>query len=79
MMTKKASVALGLLASAWAGSAVAGEGPVPYGIPRLDHVFVVMMENHGFSQIKNNPNAPFTNQFAGPIWRPTIWRSDTRA
>ena len=33
-------------------------------IPRLDHVFVIMMENHGFSQILNNPNAPFTNQLA---------------
>jgi hypothetical protein len=33
-------------------------------VPRLDHVFVVMMENHGFSQIINNPNAPFTNQLA---------------
>jgi hypothetical protein len=29
------------------GSARAGEGPVPTGIPALDHVFVIMMENHG--------------------------------
>lgn len=33
-------------------------------LPRLDHVFVIMMENHGFSQIINNPNAPFINQLA---------------
>jgi hypothetical protein len=33
-------------------------------IPRLDHVFLIIMENHGFSQIINNPNAPFTNQLA---------------
>jgi hypothetical protein len=32
--------------------------------PRLDHVFLIMMENHGYSQIINNPNAPFTNQWA---------------
>lgn len=27
--------------------AFANEGPVPKGIPHLDHVFVIMMENHG--------------------------------
>ena len=48
----------------FAGGLFAQEGPVPKGIPRLDHVFVIMMENHGFSQIVNNPNAPFANQFA---------------
>jgi hypothetical protein len=42
----------------------AGEGPVPGGVPQLDHVFVIMMENHGFSQIIDNPNAPFTNSYA---------------
>jgi hypothetical protein len=42
----------------------AAEGPVPEGIPDLDHVFVIMMENHGFSQIVGNPDAPFANQYA---------------
>src|SRR5215472_14255576 len=42
----------------------AQEGSVPKGIPRLDHVFVIMMENHGFNQIVNNTDAPFANQFA---------------
>jgi hypothetical protein len=32
---------------------------------RLDHVFVIMMENHGYSQIVNNPNMPFTNAMIG--------------
>jgi phosphatidylinositol-3-phosphatase len=45
-------------------AAHAGEGPVPGGVPQLDHVFVIMMENHGFSQIIDNPNAPFTNNYA---------------
>jgi hypothetical protein len=27
-------------------------------------VFVIMMENHGYSQIIGNPNAPFTNYYA---------------
>lgn len=42
----------------------ANEGRVPRGVPHLDHVFVIMMENHAYSQIVNNPNAPFANQYA---------------
>jgi hypothetical protein len=41
----------------------AQEGAVPDGIPHLDHVFVLMMENHGYSQIVDNPQMPFTNQY----------------
>ena len=48
-----------------AGSAGAGEGPVPKGIPALDHIFVIMMENHVFSQISTNPQAPFINKLMG--------------
>src|ERR1700722_9162727 len=44
-----------------AGSAGAAQGPVPTGMPRLDHVFVIMMENHAYGQIAGNPQAPFTN------------------
>lgn len=60
-MNKKAA-ALGLLATALVSTAFAAEGPVPRGIPRLDHVFLIMMENHGYGQILGNPNAPFINQ-----------------
>ena len=60
---KKTTLALGLLA-ALAGSAMAQEGAVPKGIPHLDHVFVIMMENHGYREILNNPSAPFTNKYA---------------
>ena len=42
----------------------AQEGPVPKGVKPLDHVFLIMMENHGYSEILNNPNAPFINQYA---------------
>jgi hypothetical protein len=44
-----------------AGTAAAGQGPVPDGIRPLDHVFVIMMENHAYGQIANNPQAPFIN------------------
>jgi hypothetical protein len=42
----------------------AGEGAVPRGVPRLDHVFVIMMENHGYNQVIGNPSAPFMNLYA---------------
>ena len=46
------------------GAGIAQQGPVPKGITPLDHVFVIMMENHGYSEILNNPNAPFINSYA---------------
>lgn len=45
------------------GAIFAAEGPVPRGVPHLDHVFVIMMENHGYGQIVGNPNAPFVNSY----------------
>jgi phosphatidylinositol-3-phosphatase len=33
-------------------------------IRRIDHAFVIVMENHYFSQILGNTNAPFINQYA---------------
>jgi phospholipase C len=64
-MDMKTRVAtLGLLVTALAGPVSAHEGSVSKGIPHLDHVFVIMMENHAYGQIVNNPNAPFTNRLA---------------
>jgi len=51
-----------LCAAALVSSAFAAEGDVPKGVSELNHVFVIMMENHGYSQIVGNPNAPFINQ-----------------
>src|SRR6201997_2797903 len=59
-MTKKAVVLCLLMA----GSMFAQEGSVPKGVPHFDHVFLILMENHGYSQIVGNPAAPFTNQYA---------------
>jgi len=39
----------------------AQERDVSKSIPRLDHVFVVVMENHGYQQIIDNPNEPYLN------------------
>src|SRR5215467_10947715 len=60
------TVMLALLAAAISTSSFAagGEGPTPKGIPDFDHVFVIMMENHGYSQIVGNPYAPFINKLA---------------
>lgn len=61
-MTGK-NVAVCLLAASLAGSMNAQEGSAAKSIPHLDHVFVIMMENHGYGQIVNNPNAPFINAY----------------
>lgn len=58
---KKTVLALGLLAPAIVSQGFAAEGPVPAGIPHLDHVFVIVMENHAYGQIFNNPNTPYIN------------------
>jgi phosphatidylinositol-3-phosphatase len=61
---RKSALALGLLTSTIGLPALAAEGPTPRGIPHLDHVFLIMMENHGYGQILDNPNAPFINKYA---------------
>lgn len=58
----KLALTLGLLAAT--GTALAQEGAVPKEVPHLDHVFFIMMENHGYTEILNNPNAPFINRYA---------------
>lgn len=60
---KRIAVALALLAT-FAATGLAQEGVVPKGVPHLDHVFLIMMENHGYSEILHNPNARFINQYA---------------
>lgn len=60
-MNRSNSVLAGLLAVSAAASAVAGEGAVPPSNARLDHVFIIMMENHGFQQVVGNPTMPFIN------------------
>src|ERR1019366_6240096 len=48
-----------------AANAFAAEGLVPTGVPHLDHVWVIMMENHGYGQVVGNPNLPYINDMVG--------------
>ncbi len=61
---KKTAIALSLTAALLAGSACAHEEVHEARMPHLDHVFLIMMENHAYAQIIGNPNAPFINQMA---------------
>ena len=61
---KKRTAVLGLLVAALTSVTFAQQGAVPKGVPNLDRVFLIIMENHGYSQILNNPNAPFINAYA---------------
>ncbi len=65
-MKRKAGV-LCLFAAGIACTAAAQEGPVPKGVPHLDHVFVIMMENHAYAQVIGNPNMPFFNKYAKQV------------
>jgi len=70
-MLKKAA-ALCLSSLLMASTLPADEGRVPHGVPHLDHVFVIVMENHAYKQIIDNPSEPFVNNTPNPpTWLPT--------
>ena len=74
------AVLAGVAAAAVAGSALGAEGPIPRGVAHLDHVFLIMMENHAYGQVVGNPNMPFFNRLAkARISPPTILPSVIRA
>ena len=54
--------AAALLAAASLVSPAFANDDAPKGIPHFDHIFVIMMENHGFQQIFRNPNEPYLNK-----------------
>jgi hypothetical protein len=58
-MIRQTTMALGLAATLAAGPALARDG-----IARLDHVFVIVMENQYVGHIIGNPDAPFVNSYA---------------
>jgi phosphatidylinositol-3-phosphatase len=46
------------------GGLLAEEDEHSKGVRHLDHVFIIMMENHHISQVLGNPNAPFITSYA---------------
>ena len=46
------------------GQGLAAEGAIPVGVPRFNHIFLVVMENHRYADIRGNPLAPFINELA---------------
>jgi len=52
--------------------------PVPPGtIPAADHVFLIMLENHGFAQVIGNPAMPYLNSLATQHALATNYFADT--
>jgi phosphatidylinositol-3-phosphatase len=61
---RKSLIAVAAVAALGVGIANAVELQVPQsGFGRLDHVFLIMMENQTDTDIINNPNAPFINAY----------------
>jgi hypothetical protein len=80
-MFRKAA-ALGLVAGVFASAACAQNDRIKSDIPHLDHVFLIMMENHGYQQVIGNPNEPYLNSLIASvrsISRPIISPSDIPA
>jgi len=64
-MSRNLKLALSLSAAIIASPVVAKEGYDDAAkVARLNHVYLIMMENHGYGQIIGNPNAPFINDWA---------------
>jgi len=63
MRMKKAALLLATVALC-AGAAMAEEHDREGRIPRLDHVWVIIMENHYYDQLIGNPNEPYFTQYA---------------
>ena len=61
---KRTILAFSLCSALFSGAAFADHDRAPAAVPHLDHVFVIMMENHNYGQVLNNPNAPFINKYA---------------
>lgn len=58
----KNAVLLALAAPVLSVIGFAQGNTVPVGVPSLDHVFLIMMENHGYEQVFSNPDEPYLNK-----------------
>ncbi len=77
MKVKHTTIALALTASVIAAP-IAAQQPI---VPPLDHVFVLMLENHSYGEIVGNSNAPVINALASKfnsatnyyaVWYPSL-------
>jgi acid phosphatase len=62
------------------GSTSAGPTPTPLppgSIPAADHVFLIMLENHGFAQVIGSPAMPYLNSLATQHALATNYFADT--
>jgi hypothetical protein len=59
-----AALAIASLGIARASALAASPSPAAATFPRYDHIFLIIEENHGFSQIIGNPAAPNLNRLA---------------
>lgn len=64
---KKLGCTVCLLAAAAVSPLFAQEGAIPNGVPQLDHVFLILMENHAYNQVIGNTYMPFTNLYANQV------------
>ncbi len=64
MNLKNTALALCLTAALPGALLAQKNAPPAHPIPHIDHVFVIMMENHAYSEIFPNANAPFINSYA---------------
>ena len=63
-MIKATLFGIGMTAAAISTPALAQRHEAHHMIPKLDHVFMIMMENHSYGEILGNSNAPYINQLA---------------
>lgn len=78
---RQAAISLSAFLCAAAGTALAMAAAVAAAgkpaIPPLDHAFVIILENHAYSQIIGNPAAPFINRMADTYNLATRYRAVT--
>src|SRR5450756_446832 len=61
-----AAVLLSLLVGCCSAACQSGSSQTPSGsIPSFSHVFIIVMENKGYSEIIGSAEAPYINQLAG--------------
>jgi phosphatidylinositol-3-phosphatase len=76
------TIFLALLGCGGVSTSTAGPTPTPTPlqpgtIPTADHVFLVMLENHGFAQVIGNPSMPYLNSLATQHALATNYFADT--